>query len=607
MARTQRDPTSFFDAAPLSPSECQMLSDIGKASFSKLLETTRFIRRLAAQEMGADKHAYGSTINIAGSLEEIGHFCVRLVSSGDSAAHQKIAAELYCLESTARLHAIEMPTALSPFHYTGLRWSHIKSPMRMLVRDRDFCTIEYLDEYIDENGKRGFAMCSHSVPHASCPPLTHTNNFVRATVHHSGYVLDILVGSCSRVVSCRYVVTETDIPSILRVTIYFDYGAPGRMAQSKLLQSLTKRRVRRMEEIHVLIGNGASVNHQAILQDNDTCAICSRGFKGGIALFQRKITCRMCEQTVCKRCSNEDKPGGFTRGSDRVCHSCLRDIHPAFGGGRFAPYEANSAISGVHSVSNQSHSNYDGMDSQRHHHHIFQIEHAAAPPLSTKTTLNFNRFHFPAATPVKSSTTHTSSYVSDEYGRISRTMSVERLDGRVRTPSTEHRSIFHPPERKMSTDNIFNQKTTTPRRLTTDGSLSTPRRMDIVPHGVFTPKASLSSTATASATFSGLQSMRRAPAIVSTEDLANRNHKSDSLCDLSYLTDVMHRGPGVSSSPLNTASSAKSRKSSKSNRSSNQSGHSTVSAKSNLSATPSDVTQPHRQMSDLSYLSNYKQ
>ncbi|RHY81236.1 hypothetical protein DYB31_004171 [Aphanomyces astaci] len=557
MARTQRDPTSFFDAAPLSPSECQMLSDIGKASFSKLLETTRFIRRLAAQEMGADKHAYGSTINIAGSLEEIGHFCVRLVSSGDSAAHQKIAAELYCLESTARLHAIEMPTALSPFHYTGLRWSHIKSPMRMLVRDRDFCTIEYLDEYIDENGKRGFAMCSHSVPHASCPPLTHTNNFVRATVHHSGYVLDILVRSCSRVVSCRYVVTETDIPSILRVTIYFDYGAPGRMAQSKLLQSLTKRRVRRMEEIHVLIGNGASVNHQAILQDNDTCAICSRGFKGSIALFQRKITCRMCEQTVCKRCSNEDKPGGFTRGSDRVCHSCLRDIHPAFGGGRFAPYEASSAISGVHSVSNQSHSNYDGMDSQ--------------------------------------------------YGRISRTMSVEQLDGRVRTPSTEHRSIFHPPERKMSTDNIFNQKTTTPRRLTTDGSLSTPRRMDIVPHGVFTPKASLSSTATASATFSGLQSMRRAPAIVSTEDLANRNHKSDSLCDLSYLTDVMHRGPGVSSSPLNTASSAKSRKSSKSNRSSNQSGHSTVSAKSNLSATPSDVTQPHRQMSDLSYLSNYKQ
>ncbi|ETW02841.1 hypothetical protein H310_05321 [Aphanomyces invadans] len=599
MTRAQRDPTSFFDAAPLSPSECQMLSDIGKASFSKLLETTRFIRRLAEQEMGGDKHTYGSTISIAGSLEEIAHFCVRLVSSGDSPAHRKIAAELYCLESTARLHAIEMPTALSPFHYTGLRWSHIKSPMRMLLRDRDFCTIEYLDEYIDENGKRGFAMCSHSVPHASCPPLTHTNNYVRATVHHSGYV-----------------VTETDIPSVLRVTIYFDYGAPGKMAQTKLLQSLTKRRIRRMEEIHTLIGSGSTVNHQSVLQDNDTCAICSRGFKGGMALFQRKVVCRMCEQIVCKRCSSEDKPGGYTRGSERVCHSCLRDVHPAFGGGRFAPYEGSSAMSAIHSVSNQSYSHYDGLDSQRHaNHHQSNIpnEHAAAQPLSAKGSLNFNRFHFPAAAKPTSTLTTMSSY--DEYSRGSRTMSFDRRDSRVQTPSSEHRSIFRPPERNLSVENVLDphQRTTTPRRLTSDavGGYLTPRRREKNPaHGVFTPKPSLSTTATGSATFSAIQSARPIPQVVSFGESAaaaagNRNHKSDSLCDLSYLNEVMVRGPGASS-PLNTSTSAKSRKS---NRSSNQSGHSTVSAKSNLSAAHSDVPppQPPRQLSDLSYLSNYKQ
>ncbi|KAF0688463.1 Aste57867_19928 [Aphanomyces stellatus] len=572
MARgVPRDPTSFFDAAPLTPSECQMLSDIGKAAFSKLLETTRFIRRLAAQEGGEmNKHTYGATINITGNLEEIAHFCVRIVSSGDSAAHRKIAAQLYCLENTARLHTIEAPTSLSPFHYTGLRWSHIKSPMRMLLRDRDFCTVEYLDEYIDENGKRGFAMCSHSVSHSSCPALTLSNNYVRASVLNSGYVF-----------------TETDSPSVLRVTIYFDYGAPGKMAQARLLQSLTKRRVKRMEEVQTLLGTNtadASHHHRTIPADHDACAICNRTFKG-LSLFNRKVQCKLCDQIVCKRCSDEDK-AGYMR--DRVCHSCLRDMHPAFGGAtRRAPFETSSAMS----IANYSHHSYSqvesALDTQRTPRHIRDT----AAPLSTTphsmtgTSFNFNRsLHVP----VKASS---ASIDMDDPSRVGRAASVDRNradSNRVRTPSMEQRSIFERPDDatgSMRGMAAMRRRPTDPR---------TPRQL-VGEHHVVTPKSS-------SLAMRPTDQQQHTPKSIATTmrpTMENRPTKSDSLCDLSYLHDVMR-----------STESPQSTKSRVSNRSSNQSGRSTSSAKSNASgrsntSVRSSTAAPP--MSDLSYLSNFKQ
>ncbi|CAK4082787.1 unnamed protein product [Aphanomyces euteiches] len=596
MPRPLRDPSSFFDPAPLTPSECQMFSDIGKAAFSKLLETTRFIRRLAAQEPSHDssKHVYGATINIAGSLEELAHLFVRIVSSGDSVAHRKIAAQLYCADTTARIHTIEMPSTISPFHYAGLRWTHVKSPMRMLVRDRDFCAVEYVDEYIDENGKRGFAMCTHSVPHVSCPELTLSSNYVRAFMYNSGYVI-----------------TETDRPNVLRVTIYFDYGAPGKITQARLLQALTKRRVRRMEEIYLLIGLNANGSQPSTAPpaDEDTCSICSRNFKSSLSFLQRKVQCRLCQQTVCRRCSDEERGG---RMRDRVCHACLRDMHPAFNQRHHQSYniETGSALSYSYA---QSHSLPPDaiLESQRSINGYQPYPRAYPPPEPIKEptpkasnfSLDFHRFTLPAK-----STTKIAPPVE-----VHRGAPPPSFDNRLPTPGSERPgSIFDRPSdltprgnqggfvtprrgEPLSTPRQqFRDPVSTPRQQTRE-PLSTPRQKNREP--VSTPRQQTREP------LSTPRQKKREPVStprkqsqepVSTprstrSAIGTDAQKGDALCDLSYLTTVMRSSP------------SKSTKLRKSNRMSNQSGNSTVSVKSTKSS-GSDS----RPKSDLSYLSSFK-
>ncbi|OQR84894.1 hypothetical protein ACHHYP_12564 [Achlya hypogyna] len=313
--------TTDFHPAPLSDVEAHMLCDIGRNAFSKLLETTRCLRELLISQPDVEhndlkKRYFAATFNLMGNIDEIADFCVKVSCSGDSTAHRKIAAELFCLEATARLYSIEYPTSVAPYHYIGMRWSHIKSPMRMLLRDRDFCTIEYQDEYIDENGRRGYAMCSHSVEHNACPPLDLGQNYVRSKLFHSGYVF-----------------TETDIPNVLKVTLYFDYGQHQKMAHYMLLNTVARHRLQRIERINSLIGSHhprqvTSSRHSMYANSTAKCGMCDKAFSKGLSFFQRKATCCICHSVVCRSCSCEwdvDTGRGLRR--DRVCKHCFRDMH----------------------------------------------------------------------------------------------------------------------------------------------------------------------------------------------------------------------------------------------------------------------------------------
>lgn len=67
-----------------------------------------------------------------------------------------------------------------------------------------------MDKFIDENGRRGWARCTQSIQHRSCPPLINSHNIVRAHLGCSGTIY-----------------TETDTPGVLDVVTLYDCDTKG--------------------------------------------------------------------------------------------------------------------------------------------------------------------------------------------------------------------------------------------------------------------------------------------------------------------------------------------------------------------------------------------
>ncbi|OQS05361.1 hypothetical protein THRCLA_02495 [Thraustotheca clavata] len=558
-----------FRPAPLSDVEAQMLCDVGKNAFSKLLETTRCLRELLISQPDVEhndlkKRYFAATFNLMGNIDEIADFCVKVSCSGDSSAHRKIASELFTLEATARLYSIEFPTSVAPYHYIGMRWSHIKSPMRMLLRDRDFCTLEYQDEYIDENGRRGYAMCSHSVEHNACPPLDIAQNYVRSKLFHSGYVF-----------------TETDIPNVLKVTLYFDYGQHQKMAHYMLLNTVARQRLHRIERINSLIGSHQPRHITMSMASNSSmnvpskCGMCDRGFSKGLSLFKRKATCRICHSVVCRSCSCEwdiDTGKGLRR--DRVCKNCFRDMH--YNARRLNDYQDavqnysrfSSANSPLDMVENRSQpSIFSPLPSAKSSRITTVASSMAAAAQQQRQSQQFNFSGFMAPTPKTYSINP--ERTEEPESREHRTMSIET--------TSSYSSQLKPIDRPT----IFDRKEPVPRTSSNDSSRSTlSENHDMQANSarslwpVVTPLA-VPLAVPAPEDFVQRENNQLPPA--SHESVGN-------LCDLSYLNQIL-TVPRTVASPGSTTSSTASHKTgvSAARRTSNSRGQSVRTIKSDLS------------------------
>ncbi|EQC33844.1 hypothetical protein SDRG_08525 [Saprolegnia diclina VS20] len=564
MARPTDAP--LFRPTSLSDVEAQMLCDIGKNAFSKLLETTRCLRELLISQPDVEhndlkKRYFAATFNLMGNIDEIADFCVKVSCAGDSSAHRKIAAELFCLEATARLYSIEYPTSVAPYHYIGMRWSHIKSPMRMLLRDRDFCTIEYQDEYIDENGQRGYAMCSHSVEHNACPPLDLGQNYVRSKLFHSGYVF-----------------TETDIPNVLKVTLYFDYGQHQKMAHYMLLNTVARHRLQRIERINSLIGSHqprhvtSSMHSNGGLNTPTKCAMCDKAFSKGLSLFQRKATCCICHSVVCRSCSCEwdvDTGRGLRR--DRVCKHCFRDMHQ--NARRLNDYRDTMS----HYTNRYSHGNHSVVDLIETHSQRSMLSPAPSAKSSTSRLTTVASSMAAAAQQHRQSSTQQynfnhrfqppKTYQIDDPVRDTRTNSVESsYSAYSATLKPMDRRPVDPPPRASSNDS---SRSTLSENI---DILTSSNRAPVIWPTYNVPVAV-------------------AIAVPAPEALLPRESMG-SLCDLSYLNHILTvNNDDTQSSPGSTTSSAASRVSTASRRH----GHRRPSNRSNASSNKSD----------LSYLSTY--
>lgn len=67
-----------------------------------------------------------------------------------------------------------------------------------------------MDTFVDENGRRGWARCTQSIVHRSCPPLINSHNIVRAHLGCSGTIY-----------------TESDTPGVLDVITLYDCDTKG--------------------------------------------------------------------------------------------------------------------------------------------------------------------------------------------------------------------------------------------------------------------------------------------------------------------------------------------------------------------------------------------
>ncbi|KAG6587338.1 uncharacterized protein IUM83_03083 [Phytophthora cinnamomi] len=203
------------------------------------------------------------------------------------------------------------PTREHPYRCCGMRWSLWHSPSK-LIRQRDIVYLEYMDTFVDERGRRGWARMTQSLEHRSCPPLMGSHNVVRAFLH-----------------CCGTVYTETDKPNILEAVTYYDadtQGVPPWM--TKIVASRKAKNSHNLEHLirleHVM---KEGVDPGSSFQENHLNAKLCAGCNAVLPKWGRHRKCRDCGELICKSCSDVVYCAIQGRKKlDRICVHCVDDF-----------------------------------------------------------------------------------------------------------------------------------------------------------------------------------------------------------------------------------------------------------------------------------------
>lgn len=75
------------------------------------------------------------------------------------------------IRDCAVLHSIEQATPDDPFHYSVIKWNVIQLPGAMIIKPRDWCSLESVGIQRDSQGRRFGYVVLHSVDVPNCPPF----------------------------------------------------------------------------------------------------------------------------------------------------------------------------------------------------------------------------------------------------------------------------------------------------------------------------------------------------------------------------------------------------------------------------------------------------
>ncbi|KAG1703538.1 hypothetical protein DVH05_007484 [Phytophthora capsici] len=203
------------------------------------------------------------------------------------------------------------PTIDHPFRSCGMRWSLWHSPSK-LIRQRDIVYLEYMDTFVDERGRRGWARMTQSLEHRSCPPLVSSHNVVRAFLH-----------------CCGTVYTETDDPHVLEAITYYDadtQGVPPWM--TKIVANRKAKNPHNLEHLirleHVMT---EGMDPDASAREKQVNSKLCVGCNAVLSKWGRHRRCRDCSELICKSCSDVVYCAIQGRKKlNRICVHCVDDF-----------------------------------------------------------------------------------------------------------------------------------------------------------------------------------------------------------------------------------------------------------------------------------------
>ncbi|KAF1313548.1 hypothetical protein FI667_g17259, partial [Globisporangium splendens] len=272
-----------FTPDPLRDLEREKLVSFGKREFSNLFANVRFARSSGfGTKVRSSARSTRAIIcvptKIHATLEEVADvfFSDRTNAAIGFAASQQI-------------YSLLEPSGEHPLRACGLRWSLWHSPSK-LVRQRDILYIEYMDTFVDENGRRGWARLTQSIRHRSCPPLINSHGVVRAHLGCSG---------------TTYI--ETDTPGVLDVVTLYDCDTKG--VPAWLTKFAAVRKAKNAHLLEHLIRLARAANDSLVAdftkmvptKQEKVCVGC------GDTLPKWNVSgrkCRECKESLCKSCSD---------------------------------------------------------------------------------------------------------------------------------------------------------------------------------------------------------------------------------------------------------------------------------------------------------------
>ncbi|ETP01369.1 hypothetical protein, variant 1 [Phytophthora nicotianae CJ01A1] len=200
------------------------------------------------------------------------------------------------------------PTDEHPYRSCGMRWSLWHSPST-LIRQRDIVYLEYMDTFVDERGRRGWARMTQSLEHRSCPPLMGSHNVVRAFLH-----------------CCGTVYTETDDPKVLEAVTYYDadtQGVPPWM--TKIVANRKAKNPHNLEHL-IRLEHVMKEGVNSGLRKHLNSKVCV-GCNAGLPKWGRHRKCRDCCESICKSCSDVVYCAiQGRRKLNRICVHCVDDF-----------------------------------------------------------------------------------------------------------------------------------------------------------------------------------------------------------------------------------------------------------------------------------------
>ncbi|RLN94890.1 hypothetical protein BBJ28_00002434 [Nothophytophthora sp. Chile5] len=212
------------------------------------------------------------------------------------------------------------PSAEHPFRSCGMRWSLWHSPSK-LIRQRDIVYLEYMDTFVDERGRRGWARMTQSLEHRSCPPIMGSHNIVRAFLH-----------------CCGTVYTETSEAGVLKAITYYDADTQG--VPPWMTKIVANRKAKNPHNLEHLVrlervmkeGMDPDSRFQQLQLHAKLCAGCN----AVLPKWGRHRKCRDCKE-VCQRPKGSSQKGETCsdvvycaiegrKKLNRICVHCVDDF-----------------------------------------------------------------------------------------------------------------------------------------------------------------------------------------------------------------------------------------------------------------------------------------